>query len=98
MQLKDVQGHLYTIRNVCVQFSDPPDEPVPESKLRILLGEAVQSVAFNHQDDRSGGSVHIGGVSAAGRCVWGGGGGGGGGRKEGGGGGGGGGGCLQPPG
>ena len=65
VQMKDVQGHLYTLRNVRVCFSEPPSEPVPESKLRILLGEAVQFASL--QADRPVGSLHIGNVSVAGR-------------------------------
>lgn len=49
-----------------MRFSEPPTEAAPESKLRILLGEAVQSVALRQDGGRTGGSVHIGSVSATG--------------------------------
>ena len=69
VQLKDVQGHLYNLRNVRVQFSEPPSEPKPDSKLRILLGEAVQAATSHSGDAKAGGSVHIGNVTAAGSDV-----------------------------
>ncbi len=61
MQLKDVQGHLYNVRNVRVRFSEVSPEPIPDSKLRINLGEAVQET-----QDRVAGVVHIGDVSTMG--------------------------------
>ncbi len=66
VQLKDVQGHLYNLRNVRVQFTEPPSEPRPDSKLRILLGEAVHATTPHSGDVKAGGSVHIGNVTASG--------------------------------
>ena len=42
MQLKDVQGHLYSLKNVHVRFSWPQTEPLPDSKLRLMLSAVVQ--------------------------------------------------------
>lgn len=42
VQLKDVQGHLYSLKNVHVRFSWPQTEPLPDSKLRLMLSAVVQ--------------------------------------------------------
>lgn len=41
-QLKDTHGHQYTVRNICAKFTTPNSEPVPDTKLRIDLGNCVK--------------------------------------------------------
>ncbi len=47
-----------------LRFSEPSSEPIPDGKLRIMLGEMVQNSTTT-----PGGSVHIGGVTAIGTYV-----------------------------
>ena len=58
-----MQGHLYNLRNVRLRFSEPTTEPIPDSKLRITLGETVQN-----STSPPAGAVHLGGVTAIGMC------------------------------
>ena len=43
VQLKDMQGHLYSLTNATVKFSEPQDDPIPDSKLRMELGNVVRN-------------------------------------------------------
>ena len=65
VQLKDVQGHPYTLRNVKVRFSEPQPEPTPDSKLRIMLSNAVQNTTAG-KDRKLGPIIQIGSVSTLG--------------------------------
>lgn len=43
VQSKDLQGHPYTLKNVCIRFSDPQLEPTPPTKLQTILSDAVKN-------------------------------------------------------
>ena len=57
VQLKDVQGHQYAVQNVHVKFSEPLSEPVPESKLRLDLGNRVKNTPANGQEGTGNTSI-----------------------------------------
>ena len=69
VQLKDMQGHLYTARNVKVRFSEPNTDPIPDSKQRMLLSNAVQSTVTG-RDGKPEPTVKIGEVVTLGEALW----------------------------
>lgn len=69
VQLKDVQGHQYTLRNVKVRFSEPQSEPTPDTKLRIMLTNVVQNTTAG-KDKKVGPTVQIGGVPTLTSTPW----------------------------
>ena len=62
-----MQGHLYTARNVRVLFSEPNTEPVPDSKQRMLLNNAVQNTMAG-RDGKPEATVKIGEVITLGEA------------------------------
>ena len=51
-QLKDVQGHQYNVHNVHVKFTPPLSEPIPDSKLRMDLGNWVKCQTREGSDEK----------------------------------------------
>ena len=64
-----MQGHLYTARNVRVRFSEPNTDPIPDSKQRMLLNNAVQSTVAG-RDGKPEPTVKIGEVVTLGEALW----------------------------
>ena len=63
VQLKDVQGHPYTLKNIHVRFSEPQLEPMPDVKLHLLLSDVVKGTVWEGKQPL----VHYGSVTTCGK-------------------------------
>jgi hypothetical protein len=66
VQLKDVQGHLYNLINATVRFSEPQDEPIPDAKLRMELGNVVRNTA-SLRNGKVPSMIEVGNIKAQGK-------------------------------
>ena len=69
VQLKDVQGHLYNLTNVTVRFSEPQDDPVPDSKLRMELANVVRNTV-TLKNGKMPSIIEVGPVKALGKSLY----------------------------